>query len=82
MQVVINNIRPEVDGVNVEANVQIGYRDSQLYTPMFTNPRAVNKHGEANLRRRARYARIRVNINSDFNHAQGVLVEMREGGRR
>ena len=80
MQVVINNIRPEVDGVNVEANVQIGYRDSQLYTPMFTNPRAVNKHGEANLRRRARYARIRVNINSDLTMRRAFSSKCAKAG--
>ena len=80
--ILINSIRPEIDGTDVAARSSIGYRNSPLEAPVFTASSTVNTLGEVNIRRRARYQRVRLNIDSDFNFASGISLESREGGKK
>ena len=80
----VNSIRPMVDGSpSTSITVELGCRNNLQETTVYETPRAVNTiNNEANVRKNARYFRHRLNISGGFEHATGVKVNKRIGGRR
>ncbi len=78
-----NSVRPIVEGTpGTSTTVSIGSRNQANENVVFTSARALNSIGEANIRLNSRYQRYRLNIAGGFEHATGVKVQSKSGGRR
>jgi hypothetical protein len=76
----LSAVRPLVDGGS--QTVQVGYRNLQTDTEEWTTARTPNSNGRANVRKNARYHRVRVNLSGSWTHAQGVEPEASPAGWR
>lgn len=65
-----------------KVTVQPGARDTQTDSHTYSTTIHLNALGEAPMRFNKRYPRFRLNISGGFEHAQGVEVESKPGGRR
>ncbi len=74
VRAVVTRVRPVVDGDAV-ATVQVGSRDNQGATVLWSMPSCINLAGDAPQRVQGRYLRYRVNTAGAFSHAIGVEVE-------
>ncbi len=78
----ISSIWPLVEGSSAVVTAQIGVRNTQQENTSWGSAISVNSIGRCPARSDAQFHRFRVNIDSGFNHAQGVLVEVQPSGGR
>jgi len=78
----VGTIRPLVDGTASTVSVSAGVRELQTESVTYTTPTTVNANGEAELRKSARYMRLRVDVTGGFNDALGARYEPKPLGKR
>ena len=76
----LSSVRPVVDGGS--QTIQVGTRNIQTATEAWTVASTPNSNGRANIRKNARYHRVRANLSGTWTHAQGVEAEGSAAGRR
>lgn len=78
----VTMVRPIVHGNSATTTVQVGHRNTLNSSFSYSTTVTLNTTGIANVRKNARYHRIRCNIAGGFDHASGVEVEFNNRGRR
>lgn len=75
----MKSVRPVVDG---DSSLEVGVRESQNENVMFYPASDLNALGEFNYRSSNRFHTLRLTVTGGFDHAQGLEVIYREGGRK
>ena len=73
------SVRPLVDA---PCTISVATRDDLYANYDFGSPISANSIGEMDVFTNSRYHRFRMNLSTQFRHAQGVEVMFRTGGRR
>ncbi len=75
-------VRPIVQGNSASITIQNGSRNTQNESFSYSASVSLNTTGIANVRKNARFHRVRCNITGGFDHASGIDVEFNQRGRR
>ena len=78
----VDQVRPIIEGDSSTISVQHGYRMRQSQQVTWDPVVTVNDDGAFDVRRAARYHRIRVSVSGGFTKAVAVDVRVKKSGKR